>query len=72
MIPERFGEVDFDTFREFANRIFKNMKIDKLPSTNADDTVPDSDVVPDFIDIDGPQEVPVKPNMNKEAIPTED
>ncbi len=66
-------EVDFDTFREFANRIFKNMKIDKLPSAEASDQVPDSDVVPDFIDIDGPQEVPVKPNVNKEAIPpTED
>ncbi len=65
-------EVDFDTFREFANRLFKNLKIDKLQKSNADDLVPDSDVVPDYIDIKGPQEVPVRPNMNKEAIPTED
>ena len=30
-------EVDFDTFKEFANKIFKNMKIDKVTKSNSVD-----------------------------------
>ncbi len=67
-------EVDFDTFKEFANRIFKNLHIDQFPSTKVED-VPDSPVIPDndvrFIDDKTPKEPkPEKPNS--EAVPTDE
>lgn len=38
-------EVDFDTFKEFANKIFKNMKIDKVTKSNSVDQ--DSSISPE-------------------------
>ncbi len=40
-------EVDFDTFQELLNKIFKNQKIEKTKNQNKQ--VPDSEVLPEFI-----------------------
>ena len=45
-------EVDFDTFKEFVNKIFKNLKIDRAPVPVADDQ--DSDMSPDYINFSAP------------------
>jgi hypothetical protein len=66
-------EIDFDTFKEFANKIFKNMKIEKV-SSGDDDVVPDSDL-PDYIrmsDKKTPKKKEPAPKTNQEAIPTDD
>jgi hypothetical protein len=39
--------VDFDTFKEFVNRIFKNLKFDKEVIPASEDQ--DSDLSPDYI-----------------------
>jgi len=65
-------EVDFDTFKELVNRIFKNAKINKLvPKAEA---IHDSSPLPDHIRIKDKKEEKRKtePTQNKEAIPTED
>ena len=41
-------EVDFDTFKELVNKIFKNLKIDRVGSFVSPDV--DSEMVPTFID----------------------
>lgn len=68
-------EIDFDTFKEFANKIFKNMKIDKV-SSGDNDVVPDSPPLPDYIQMSGEKEdekkVPDMPKQNSEAIPHDD
>ncbi|HEY0092066.1 MAG TPA: translocation/assembly module TamB domain-containing protein, partial [Flavobacterium sp.] len=67
-------EVDFDTFKEFANRVFKNLKIDQLPSTKVVEEIPDSEELPPgttFAD-DKEKKEPEKIEQNKEAIPQED
>jgi hypothetical protein len=67
-------EVDFDTFKEFVNKLFKKIKLEKV-SSGDDDVVPDSDA-PDYINFEG--ETPEKkrqqdkPKPNQEAIPSED
>jgi hypothetical protein len=63
-------EVDFDTFKEFVNRVFKNMQLDKLPA--AVEEIPDSEPHPDYLNFPDrkPEEVPVK--INSEAVPEED
>jgi hypothetical protein len=43
-------EVDFDTFKEFVNKIFKKFKIDRAPA--AEDQ--DSDMSPDYINFSAP------------------
>ena len=40
-------EVDFDTFKELANKIFKNLKIEKIGPSLSEDQ--DSETAPDFI-----------------------
>ena len=40
-------EVDFDTFAEFVNKVFKKVQIDS--GNNADDQVPDSEFSPEYI-----------------------
>jgi hypothetical protein len=45
-------EVDFDTFKEFVNKIFKNLKIDRAPVPAAEDQ--DSDMSPDYINFSAP------------------
>jgi hypothetical protein len=67
-------EVDFDTFKELINKIFKKQTIEvaKTPDTEADD----SDLYPDYINMKGADEKEKKNNdqqkQNQEAIPTED
>ena len=52
-------EVDFDTFKEFVNKIFKNLKIDRAPASVAEDQ--DSDMSPDYINFSAPP----KPSKKK-------
>jgi hypothetical protein len=40
-------EVDFDTFKELVNKIFKNLKIEKVGASQSDDQ--DSEMAPDYI-----------------------
>jgi hypothetical protein len=40
-------EVDFDTFKEFVNKIFKNLKFDKVTTPASEDQ--DSNLSPDYI-----------------------
>ncbi|SHG33768.1 Family of unknown function [Flavobacterium segetis] len=40
-------EVDFDTFKEFVNKIFKNLKFDKVSTATAEDQ--DSNLSPEYI-----------------------
>lgn len=63
-------EIDFDTFKEFVNRVFKNLKLDRLPKVIEE--IPDSEPHPDYLNFPSrkPEEAPVK--INSEAIPTED
>jgi hypothetical protein len=65
-------EVDFDTFKELVNRIFKNAKINKI-APKAEE-IHDSSPLPDNIRIKDKKEEKKKtePTQNKEAIPTEE
>ena len=67
-------EVDFDTFREFTNKIFKNIQIDReiLRRTESQERLPDSEF-PDYIEMEMPRkkEEPEVP-MNREAVPHEE
>jgi hypothetical protein len=66
-------EIDFDTFKEFANKIFKNMKIEKV-SSGDNDVAPDSAPLPDYIEMkdETPKKVPDMPKQNSEAVPHEE
>ncbi|MBP4142333.1 translocation/assembly module TamB [Flavobacterium sp. P4023] len=44
-------EVDFDTFKEFVNQIFKNLKFEKISSPVSEDQ--DSNLSPDYINFQG-------------------
>jgi hypothetical protein len=64
-------EVDFDTFKELVNKIFKNAKLEKV-STNLNQ-IQDSNLYPDDIQIKdkkNKKQPYIKPNQ--EAIPTDD
>ena len=64
-------EVDFDTFKELVNKIFKNAKLEKV-STNLNQ-IQDSNLYPDDIqtkDKKNKKQPNIKPNQ--EAIPTDD
>lgn len=67
-------EVDFDTFKEFVNKIFTNIKIEK--EIKSGDEIPDSEMTPDYINFDSEKtekkKQPEKPKANQEAVPTED
>jgi len=68
-------EVDFDTFKELVNRMFKNAKLNKLVPKN--DEIHDSSLLPDNMHFsdkkkdDKNKKTPDTP-PNKEAIPSED
>ena len=64
-------EVDFDTFKELVNKIFKNAKLEKV-STNLNQ-IQDSNLYPDDIQIKDKKNKK-KPNIkpNQEAIPTDE
>jgi hypothetical protein len=69
-------EVDFDTFSELVNKIFKNAKLGKA-TTNKTTEIHDSSLLPDNMTIkekkesDKDKKKPA-PTPNKEAIPTDD
>jgi len=64
-------EVDFDTFKELANKIFKNMKIEKVVKPIQIDE--DSDVFPESSGSSKPNNSNSRQNLNQEGIiPDED
>jgi hypothetical protein len=64
-------EVDFDTFKELVNKIFKKAKLEKV-STNLNQ-IQDSNLYPEYIQIKDKKNKK-QPNIkpNQEAIPTDD
>ena len=66
-------EVDFDTFKELVNKIFKNAKLDKVKKPTSNSEVHDSSLSPDDIQIkDKKDKKKDDPKPNKDAIQTED
>jgi hypothetical protein len=71
-------EVDFDTFSELVNKIFKNAKLAKTDvNKSANTEVHDSSLLPDNITIKEKKAAEKdkkkqEPTPNKEAIPTDD
>jgi hypothetical protein len=66
-------EVDFDTFKEFMGKFFKNVKIEKVDSGD-NDVVPDSQPLPEYIHMSGKKpdkNKPEAPEQNREAVPEE-
>jgi hypothetical protein len=65
-------EVDFDTFKEFVNKIFKNLKIESLSAPVSEDQ--DSNLSPDYINFSKSKKTnPEKIKKNQEGlIPEED
>ncbi len=68
-------EVDFDTFKEFVNKVFTNMKLDRI-STGSEHSS-DSDVAPEFINMSGQKQEKKNPEkevekVNNEAIPPDE
>ncbi|TBX65169.1 translocation/assembly module TamB [Flavobacterium silvisoli] len=65
-------EVDFDTFRELVNRLFKNAKLNKIISKTEE--IHDSSPLPDHIRIKDKNEEKrrTEHNQNRDAVPTED
>jgi len=66
-------EVDFDTFKEFMSKFFKNVRIEKVDSGD-NDVVPDSTPLPDYIhmtDKKPAKKKPETPEQNREAVPEE-
>lgn len=62
-------EVDFDTFSELVNKIFKNYKIGK--KSNSVDQFQDSNLAPDYINFPGSNDSEnEEPKINYEAVPT--
>ena len=65
-------EVDFDTFSELVNKIFKNqtLKLEK----KSEDLIPDSEFLPDYIKFKDGEEKKQKdtPRVNSDAIPLDD
>lgn len=60
-------EVDFDTFKELVNKIFKNLKIDRASVSNAEDQ--DSEMSPDYINFSkSNKSVPKKFKKNYEGL----
>ena len=64
-------EVDFDTFKELVNKIFKNAKLEKVSSTTNQEH--DSNLSPDDIQIkDKNQKKKDAPAPNRDATPTDE
>lgn len=63
-------EVDFDTFRELVQKIFKNQTIERAKNL---DVVPDSEVAPDYINFPTKKKRKNPPaKVNVEAVPDEE
>jgi virulence-associated protein VapD len=66
-------EVDFDTFKEFVNKIFKSHKLGVESSPNPAIEDQDSDLAPDYINFSNPKKSKTKkPDINQEAIAPEE
>jgi len=64
-------EVDFDTFKEFVNKIFKNLKIDRAAAPVAQDQ--DSEISPDYINFSKQKKSSTKKiKKNQEGLPPEE
>ena len=66
-------EVDFDTFTELVNKIFKNQKL--ALAKKSIEEVPDSEFLPDYIklkDVEKDKKKTDSPKANSEAVPVED
>ena len=65
----RTYEVDFDTFSELVNKIFKNQKLSKEKKSNQD--IPDSEITPDYIHFQDKKNKKQKenPKSNTEVVP---
>lgn len=57
-------EVDFDTFKELINKIFKNVKIEENNNNNSSE-YPDSELAPDYIKFDDKKKPVNKNNTNR-------
>lgn len=62
-------EVDFDTFKELVNKIFKNHKLDKVKIE--DDIIPDSEIAPEYMNFPEKKKK-TEPKNNSEAIPSKE
>lgn len=62
-------EVDFDTFSELVNKIFKNQKLSKEKKSNQD--IPDSEITPEYIHFQDKKNKKQKenPKANSEVVP---
>ena len=64
-------EVDFTTFKQLLQRIFKNQKIELAKDPNK--VIQDSQLLPDYIKINDKQKKQPDPEkVNSDAVPTED
>lgn len=63
-------EVDFDTFKELVNKIFKGQKLDKVKIE--DDTLPDSEIAPDYMNFPDKKKKTETSKNNAEAIPSKE
>lgn len=64
-------EVDFETFKEFVNKIFKNLKFDDLPARVSEDQ--DSNLSPAYINFSKPKKTNTeKIKKNQEGLPPEE
>jgi hypothetical protein len=61
-------EVDFDTFKELVNKIFKNQKLERTKNAEA---LPDSEAVPDYLTPEEKKKAVPDVKINQEAIPEE-
>ena len=65
-------EVDFDTFSELVNKIFKNQKLEKEKKSSQD--IPDSEITSDYIHFQDKKKKTQKdnPKPNTEVVPPKD
>ena len=64
-------EVDFNTFKELVNKIFKKIKLDL--AIKPENTIQDSTISPEEIDLQkNPKTIPKNQKQNQEAVPLED
>lgn len=68
-------EVDFDTFKELVNKIFKNAKLERAPESN-NSQLHDDSILPDYIHMkdktDDKEKKKEEVKPNSEAVPTDD
>ncbi|WP_245569868.1 translocation/assembly module TamB domain-containing protein [Flavobacterium soli] len=62
-------EVDFDTFKELVNKIFKNHQLDKVKIE--EDLPPDSEIAPEYMNFPEKKKK-TEPKNNAEAIPSKE